>query len=156
MQTAPQVGTARDSDTLDAMFGRIRALVAHMRSVRCTGSCALNLCSVALGRCDAFYEINFGGCWDAAAGALMAAEAGGAVLDPAGGPWDVMARRVLAAGTTELAEAVAAVLAGCKLSGREVGPPPRGSGPSVRQRAGAAPVTLVVEAAKAEAEAGSG
>ncbi|KXZ45857.1 hypothetical protein GPECTOR_50g651 [Gonium pectorale] len=126
-----EVGTARDAETLDAMFGRMRALTSRMRSIRCTGSCALNLCSVALGRTDAFYEINFGGCWDAAAGGLLVAEAGGAVLDPAGGPWDVMARRVLAAGTPQLAGAVAAVLAECRLSSREVGPPGPGAAGSL-------------------------
>jgi len=49
------------------------------------GSCALNLCSIAAGRADAFYEIGFGGPWDVAAGALILEEAGGAVADPAGG-----------------------------------------------------------------------
>jgi hypothetical protein len=39
-------------------------------SVRCCGSCALNLAGVACGRLDAFYEIGFGGCWDVAAGGL--------------------------------------------------------------------------------------
>ncbi len=28
----------------------------------------MNLCGVACGRLDAFYEVGFGGCWDAAAG----------------------------------------------------------------------------------------
>lgn len=51
----------------------------------------------AAGRVDAFYEIGFGGCWDVAAGALLVQEAGGAVLDPAGGPLGLMSRRVLAA-----------------------------------------------------------
>lgn len=40
-----------------------------VRSVRCCGSCAMNLVGVACGRLDAFYEIGFGGCWDVAAGA---------------------------------------------------------------------------------------
>ncbi|GIL62218.1 hypothetical protein Vafri_16484 [Volvox africanus] len=114
------------------MFGRVRQLVGRMRSVRCTGSCALGLCSVALGRCDAFFEINFGGCWDAAAGALMVSEAGGAVLDPAGGTWNVMARRVMAAGSGDLAEAMAAVLTKCELGSREAGPPGKGMGVSLR------------------------
>lgn len=37
-------------------------------SVRCCGSCAMNLVGVACGRLDTFYEIGFGGCWDVAAG----------------------------------------------------------------------------------------
>jgi len=49
------------------------------------GSCALNLCSVAAGRADVFYEIGFGGPWDVAAGALILEEASGTVADPAGG-----------------------------------------------------------------------
>ncbi len=52
---------------------------------QCIGSCALNLCSIAAGRADAFYEIGFGGPWDVAAGALILEEAGGAVTDPTGG-----------------------------------------------------------------------
>ncbi|GLC42156.1 hypothetical protein PLESTB_000637000 [Pleodorina starrii] len=131
-----EVGTSREEDTLDAMFGRMRSLTARARSLRCMGSCALGLCSVALGRLDAFFEIGFGGCWDAAAGALMVSEAGGAVRDPAGGPWHVMSRRVLAAGTGELAGAVAAVLGGCKLGSGEVGPLGAGAGASLRDKAG--------------------
>lgn len=121
-----EVGVSRQQDAMDATFGRIRALTSRMRSVRCSGSCALGLCGVAAGRLDAFYEINFGGCWDAAAGALMVVEAGGVVTDPQGGPWDVMSRRVLAAGSDRLAEAVAAVLAECKAAEGEPAPPPAG------------------------------
>lgn len=40
-------------------------------SVRCCGSCAMNLVGVACGRLDAFYEIGFGGCWDVAAGVCV-------------------------------------------------------------------------------------
>jgi fructose-1,6-bisphosphatase/inositol monophosphatase family enzyme len=35
----------------------------QVRSLRCSGSCALNLAGVAYGRLDMFYEINFGGPW---------------------------------------------------------------------------------------------
>jgi len=57
----------------------------------------MNLCGIAMGRLDCFYEINFGGPWDVAAGALILEEAGGEVLDPfGGGPLDLMNRRVLA------------------------------------------------------------
>ncbi len=41
---ATELGVARDPATMDAIFQRIRALAEHTRSVRCTGSCALNLC----------------------------------------------------------------------------------------------------------------
>eukprot|EP00878_Enallax_costatus_P045010 GHUV01053840.1.p1 GENE.GHUV01053840.1~~GHUV01053840.1.p1 ORF type:complete len:114 (+),score=0.57 GHUV01053840.1:41-343(+) len=59
----------RTPETVTAVFDRIHTLTSHMRSVRCCGSCAMNLVGVACGRLDAFYEIGFGGCWDVAAGA---------------------------------------------------------------------------------------
>jgi myo-inositol-1(or 4)-monophosphatase len=60
-------------------------LVARMlpvvRDVRRIGSAALDLCMVAAGRLDAFYEHGLQ-VWDAAAGALIAAEAGARVFAP--------------------------------------------------------------------------
>jgi myo-inositol-1(or 4)-monophosphatase len=62
------------------------ALLAHMlpvvRDVRRIGSAALDLCMVAAGRLDAYYEHGLQ-LWDRAAGALIAAEAGARVLAPA-------------------------------------------------------------------------
>jgi inositol-phosphate phosphatase/L-galactose 1-phosphate phosphatase len=48
---ATEIGTRRDDAFLDAVFQRMKVLARSMRSVRCGGSCALNLCSVAMGRC---------------------------------------------------------------------------------------------------------
>jgi myo-inositol-1(or 4)-monophosphatase len=62
------------------------ALLARMlpvvRDVRRIGSAALDLCMVAAGRLDAYYEHGLH-LWDCAAGALVAAEAGARVLLPA-------------------------------------------------------------------------
>lgn len=56
-------------------------LLAHVvplvRDVRRIGSAALDLCMVAAGRLDAYYEHGVQ-VWDCAAGALIAAEAGAA------------------------------------------------------------------------------
>ncbi len=79
----------------------------------------MNLCGVASGRLDAFYEIGFGGCWDVAAGALILQEAGGVVSDPCGAPFDVMGRRVLGANGEALGRQMATLLAGCKTSPNE-------------------------------------
>ncbi len=61
------------------------ALLARMlpvvRDVRRIGSAALDLCMVAEGRLDAYYEHGLQ-VWDRAAGALIAAEAGARVLAP--------------------------------------------------------------------------
>ena len=120
---ATEVGTRRDDEFLDACLGRIRAVIKHCRSVRACGSCALNLCSVAMGRFDFYYEINLGGPWDMAAGALVLEEAGGSVVDPAGGPFNLMSRRVL--GTNgHLTEAVSDILAVGPLAPGEAPPLP--------------------------------
>jgi myo-inositol-1(or 4)-monophosphatase len=56
------------------------------RAVRRLGSAVLDLCYVAAGRFDGFWEQNLGP-WDMAAGGLMVLEAGGSVTTLAGGPW---------------------------------------------------------------------
>jgi len=93
---ATEVGTKRDQETIDATYNRVSALTSVSRSVRMTGSCACNMTSVACGRLDGFYEFGFGGPWDVAAAACILEEAGGKVIDPQGGPFDVMSHRVLA------------------------------------------------------------
>lgn len=54
--------------------------------VRRDGSAALDLCSVACGRFDAFWEFGLSS-WDTAAGMLLVQEAGGVVTDLAGQPY---------------------------------------------------------------------
>ena len=90
-----EIGVSRDAATVDAIMGRVRAVVECARSLRCSGSCAMNMCSVAMGRLDGFYEIGFGGPWDCVAGAVIVREAGGDVCDPSGSAFDIYARRVL-------------------------------------------------------------
>lgn len=61
----------------------VAALLPHVRDIRRGGSAAVDLCSVAAGRLDAFYErgLNY---WDFAAGGLIAREAGATVGGLAG------------------------------------------------------------------------
>jgi myo-inositol-1(or 4)-monophosphatase len=60
-------------------------LLPVVRDVRRMGSCALDLCMVAAGQLDAYYEDGVH-VWDWAAGALIAAEAGAILrLPPADG-----------------------------------------------------------------------
>ncbi|CAI5968273.1 unnamed protein product [Closterium sp. NIES-64] len=93
---ATEIGTKRDAATVEGTAAHISTLLFQVRSLRMAGSCALNLAGVACGRLDLFYEIDFGGPWDVAAGSLIVEEAGGLCFDPSGGPFDVMARRVAA------------------------------------------------------------
>lgn len=49
-----------------------------------TGSAALNMCQVASGQADAYYEYGIH-CWDIAAGDIIVREAGGVSMMPNGG-----------------------------------------------------------------------
>ena len=71
-----EVGTTRDEETMAAIFARMRVVAENVRGLRCAGSCACNMCGVAMGRLDAFWEIGFGGCWDVAAGEHRSAATG--------------------------------------------------------------------------------
>jgi len=65
-------------------------LLPDVRDVRRLGSCALDLCMVAAGRMDAYYEDGVH-VWDWAAGALIAAEAGAhLILPPVEGDSDLL------------------------------------------------------------------
>jgi myo-inositol-1(or 4)-monophosphatase len=55
----------------------------------------LDLCSVACGRFDAFWEFGLKS-WDSAAGILIVREAGGMVTDFAGQPYHVGDRELIA------------------------------------------------------------
>lgn len=63
--------------------------------VRRAGSAALDLCSVAAGRFEAFWELKLNS-WDKAAGSLIVAEAGGRVTDLRGEPFDLLGKAVFA------------------------------------------------------------
>lgn len=80
-----------------------RALVRILplvRDIRRLGAAALDLCWVAAGRLDAFWEAGLQ-YWDWAGGALVATEAGACVGDLAGGP---PSRSMTLAGPPELVE----------------------------------------------------
>ncbi|MBM3416063.1 MAG: inositol monophosphatase [Bacteroidetes bacterium] len=63
--------------------------------VRRLGSAAIDLCWVACGRFDGFYEHKLEP-WDSAAGYLLVKEAGGKVTDHSGNPFSVYQHKVLA------------------------------------------------------------
>jgi myo-inositol-1(or 4)-monophosphatase len=79
------------ADTLE-LFGRF---IRTSRAVRRLGSAALDVCYVAAGRLDGFWEQGLGP-WDIAAAALLVEEAGGRVTDLDGGPFAVRAGRLVA------------------------------------------------------------
>ncbi|QEM46264.1 inositol monophosphatase family protein [Mycolicibacterium grossiae] len=81
-------------------------VLADIRDVRRIGSCALDLCMVAAGRLDAYYEDGVH-VWDWAAGALVAEEAGAVLTLP---PVDGSGGEFIAAAAPGIAADLAAVL----------------------------------------------
>jgi myo-inositol-1(or 4)-monophosphatase len=70
-------------------------ITLRTHGVRRAGSAALDLCSVAAGRFEGFWEFNLN-VWDTAAGVLIVEEAGGRVTDFQGGPFQRDSRETLA------------------------------------------------------------
>ncbi|MGH9276031.1 MAG: inositol monophosphatase family protein [Acidimicrobiales bacterium] len=83
-------------------------VLPRIRDIRRFGAAAVDLCAVACGRVDGYYEAGLAP-WDLAAGGLIAAEAGAVLTDFDGGP--VRAGAVVAAApgiATDLLDLVAA------------------------------------------------
>jgi myo-inositol-1(or 4)-monophosphatase len=70
-------------------------ITLRTHGVRRAGSAALDLCCVACGRFDGFWEFNLNP-WDTAAGVLIVEEAGGRVTDFHDGPFQINSRETLA------------------------------------------------------------
>ena len=76
------VGTGfpyRQADTeLDPYLAMLKKVISNTAGIRRPGAAALDLCSVACGRLDAFWETGLKS-WDMAAGTLIIREAGGII-----------------------------------------------------------------------------
>jgi len=67
-------------DKIQPLLNCLEYLMRHTHGVRRMGAAAVDLCYVACGRVDAFFEYNLNA-WDVAAGALIVKEAGGNICD---------------------------------------------------------------------------
>jgi myo-inositol-1(or 4)-monophosphatase len=85
-------GIQKDPEELIGLF---REFIMRARAVRRLGSAALDLCYVAAGRFDGYWESIIQP-WDVAAGALIVEEAGGRVTTISGEPFRSRAGSVLA------------------------------------------------------------
>jgi len=70
-------------------------LIFRARAIRRDGSAALDLCYLACGRFDGYWELSLN-CWDVAAGVLIVQEAGGMVTSFNGSPCSIHDREILA------------------------------------------------------------
>src|SRR5204863_2318550 len=80
---------------IEEIVGLFAEFVGRARAVRRLGSAAIDLCYVAAGRLDGFWESDLKP-WDIAGGSLIVAEAGGRVTTLEGAPFASRSRNVLA------------------------------------------------------------
>ena len=109
-------GFGNNSVHRDAQAALLARVLARVADLRRGGSAALDLCAVAAGRLDAFYELRLA-LWDYAAADVIIREAGGATSSLAGGPLGgatvlAAAPALLAPLRTMLLEAGAPAIAG--------------------------------------------
>ncbi|KAG5851041.1 inositol monophosphatase 1-like [Anguilla anguilla] len=101
-----ELGLKNDPEHFNAMMLNMRKILTiPVHGIRSPGSAAVNMCLVACGSADAYYHIGIH-CWDMAGGAAIVTEAGGVIMDVAGGPFDLMSRRLITASSRAVAERI--------------------------------------------------
>ncbi len=83
-------GFGYDAERRRAQAERLVAILPRVRDIRRAGAAALDLCWVAAGRLDGYYERGLKP-WDWAAGSVLVTEAGGALRELEGDPSGLVA-----------------------------------------------------------------
>ena len=100
-----EMGGKRDDQTISIKMKNMAAVCAEpdaCHGLRMQGSAALNICAVASGAADGYWECGMH-IWDIAAASVILTEAGGVVLSPiAGEEFSLLKRRIVAAASVEL------------------------------------------------------
>jgi myo-inositol-1(or 4)-monophosphatase len=82
-------------ERLDLYLSYVRAFLAHIQGIRRAGAAALDMCWVAAGRVEGYWEWRLKP-WDCAAGALIVEEAGGKLSDFSGRRYSIYGEQTLA------------------------------------------------------------
>ena len=85
----------REPERMREILALFTGFLGHARAIRRLGSAAIDLCWVAAGRMDGFWEQALQP-WDVMGGALIVQEAGGRVTNLDGSPWDAHRGNVVA------------------------------------------------------------
>ena len=83
---------------LEPFINTLTYLMKHTHGIRRIGAAAVDLCYLACGRVDCFFEYNLNA-WDVAAGALIVKEAGGTVADFSGSTNWLFGKEIIATNT---------------------------------------------------------
>lgn len=79
----------------DAVLEYLKRMIVRVQGVRRAGAASIDLCYVAAGRLDGFWEQGLKP-WDTAAGSIIVQEAGGIITDYAGNPYNPFLESTLA------------------------------------------------------------
>ena len=101
----PHLGKEKDHPRFAAEFAAVMARVSNLRRL---GAAALDLCFVASGSYDGYWERNLKS-WDVAAGILIVREAGGFVSDADGGS-EILAKGSICAGNEAIQSQLLAII----------------------------------------------
>jgi myo-inositol-1(or 4)-monophosphatase len=83
------------NEVVDDLLIPVKKVILNAQGLRRGGSAAVDLCFIAAGRLDGFFEIGLKP-WDVAAGELIVREAGGKMSDYKGNPFTINSRTLVA------------------------------------------------------------
>lgn len=97
-----ECGSSRDSKIVEMLFENMKSvLTTPVHTIHSLGSAALNICMVAKGGGEVYYEFGCH-CWDFCAAGVILEEAGGVVMNCDGSPFNLMSRQIIAANNSQI------------------------------------------------------
>lgn len=101
-----ELGSDRSETKRDNVFKNLQSISWQCHGIRSLGSAAMNICAVAQGHFNAYYEFGLH-CWDMCAPVAILVEAGGFVCDTTGADqgdkFNLLKRRLIAACSEKIA-----------------------------------------------------
>lgn len=85
-----------NEDDLNDVLKKIKDILPHCQDIRRLGSAAIDLCMVARGTYEGYYEMNLKP-WDVSAGVLILSEAGGKITNISGGEYNLFTDKYIVA-----------------------------------------------------------
>ena len=105
-----ELGSDRNEAKRKCVFENMQAIGWQCHGLRSLGSAAMNICAVASGHVNAYYEFGLH-CWDMCAPCAILSEAGGYACDTSGAqPLDLLKRRLIVACNEQIAKELSAAM----------------------------------------------
>lgn len=104
-----ELGSDRSLEKKKCVFSNMESVGWQCHGLRSLGSAAMNICAVAQGHAQAYYEFGLH-CWDMCAPVIILTEAGGFAADTTGQQFDLLRRRVIVACNEKIARELADAL----------------------------------------------